>query len=97
MHAMNDVCKGVEDLANVRMDVTDQHVDASDSRVKKDVSDVKKLLEWFLFHNPFPYINKILSIASGVVSDNKINCHQAREVGIAAMSKKQDKHSTTQY
>ncbi|CAH0562948.1 unnamed protein product [Brassicogethes aeneus] len=32
MHAMNTVCERLEDLANVRMDTTEQHVDASDSR-----------------------------------------------------------------
>ncbi|KAK4885458.1 hypothetical protein RN001_001729 [Aquatica leii] len=87
MHAMNTVCDGLEDLANVRMNTTDQHVDASDSRVKKDAKDIKILLDWFSSHDPFPKINKILSIASGVVGDDKINCHKAREVGIASMSK----------
>lgn len=69
------------------MDTTDQHVDANDSRVKKDVKDIKILLDWFSSHNPFPKINKILSIASGVVGDDKINCYKDREVGIASMSK----------
>ena len=87
MHAMNTVCEGLEDLADVRMDTTDQHVDASDSRVKKDAKDIKKLLEWFSSHDPFPEVKEIISIASGVVGDNKINCHKAREVGIASMSK----------
>ena len=69
------------------MNTTDQHVDASDSRVKKDAKDIKKILEWFSSHDPFPEINKILSIASGVVGGNNINCHKAREVGIASISK----------
>lgn len=87
MHAMNTVCDGLEVLANVRMDTADQHVDASDSRVKKNAEDIKKLLDWFSSHDPFPEINKILSIASGVVGNDNINCHKAREVGIASMSK----------
>ena len=49
--------------------------------------DIKKLLEWFSSHDPFPEINKILSIARGVIGGNKINCHKAREAGIASMSK----------
>ncbi|GBM62026.1 hypothetical protein AVEN_220953-1 [Araneus ventricosus] len=44
MHATNTVCEGLEDLANVKMDITDKHVDASDSRVKRDTEDIKKLL-----------------------------------------------------
>ncbi|GBM19601.1 hypothetical protein AVEN_107281-1 [Araneus ventricosus] len=72
MHAMNTVCEGLEDLANVKMDTTDKHVDASDSRVKRDTEDIKKLLEWFLLHDPFPVVEKIISIASGVVGDENV-------------------------
>ncbi|CAH0556725.1 unnamed protein product [Brassicogethes aeneus] len=87
MHAMNTVCEKLEDLANVRMDTTEQHVDASDSRIKKDAKDKRKLLEWFSTHDPFPEVNKIVSIASGIVGDDKINCYKAREVGLASMAK----------
>ncbi|KAL4718517.1 hypothetical protein ACJJTC_010356 [Scirpophaga incertulas] len=84
---MNTVCEGLEDLADVRMDTTDQHVDASDSRVKRDTEDINKLLEWFLLHDPFPVVPRIMSIASGVVGDDKINCHNARAVGLASITK----------
>ncbi|GBM17623.1 hypothetical protein AVEN_80911-1 [Araneus ventricosus] len=87
MHAMNTVCEGLEDLANVKMNTTDKHIDASDSRVKRDTEDIKKLLEWFLLHDPFPVVEKIISIASGVFGDEKINCHNAREVGITSMTR----------
>lgn len=70
MHAMNTVCEKLDDLANVRMDTTEQHVDASDSRMKKDAKDIRKLLEWFSTHDPFPEVSKIVSIASGVVGDD---------------------------
>ncbi|GBM73691.1 hypothetical protein AVEN_168832-1 [Araneus ventricosus] len=72
MHGTNTVCEGLEDLANVKMDTKHKHVDASDSRVKRDNEDIKKLLERFLLHDPFPVVEKIISIASGVVGDEKI-------------------------
>ncbi|GBM56514.1 hypothetical protein AVEN_140588-1 [Araneus ventricosus] len=72
MHAINTVCERLEDLGNVKMDTTDKHVDASDSRVKRDTEDIKKLLEWFLLHDPFPVVEKIISIASGVVGDERV-------------------------
>jgi len=31
-----------------------QHVDASDTRIKRDVQDVKKKLDWFNSHDAFP-------------------------------------------
>ncbi|CAG4943948.1 unnamed protein product [Parnassius apollo] len=55
--------------------------------MKKDSQDIQSLLEWFSLHDPFPEVNRIVSIASGIVGDDKINCHKAREVGIACMSK----------
>uniref|UniRef100_A0A6P7FJD1 Uncharacterized protein LOC114328610 n=1 Tax=Diabrotica virgifera virgifera TaxID=50390 RepID=A0A6P7FJD1_DIAVI len=87
MHAMNTVCERLEDLANVIMDTTEQHVDASDSRVNKDAKDIQKLLEWFSTHDPFPEVDKIVSIASGVVGDSTINGYKAREIGLDSISK----------
>ncbi|GBM57017.1 hypothetical protein AVEN_146044-1 [Araneus ventricosus] len=69
------------------MDTSDKRVDASDSRVKRGTEDIKKLLERFLLHDPFTVVKKIISIASGVVGDEKINCHSAREVGITSMTR----------
>ncbi|GBM25439.1 hypothetical protein AVEN_245841-1 [Araneus ventricosus] len=84
---VSTVCKEMEDLVNVKMDTTDKHVNASDSRLKIDTEDIKKILEWFLLHDPFPVVENIISIASGVVGDEKINCHNAREVGITSMTR----------
>lgn len=84
---MNTVGEGLEDFANVKMDTTVQHVDASDFRIKRDIKDIKKLFEWFSLHDSFPEVKKIISIASGVDGVKTINCHNAREVGIASMNK----------
>lgn len=72
MHAINTVCEALEELSNVKMDTTDQYVDASDSRVTKDAEDIQKLLEWFSSHNPFPEVNNLLSVASAVVGNDKL-------------------------
>ena len=40
---MNTLCEGLEDLADIKTYTTDQHVDASDSRIKKDDKDIEKL------------------------------------------------------
>ncbi|CAG5000556.1 unnamed protein product [Parnassius apollo] len=85
MRAMNTVCDKLEDIANVRMDTTEQHVDASDSLVKKDARDIRRLLEWFSTHDPFPEVNKIVSIASGVVGDDQ---------EVASTSSKANDHAT---
>lgn len=85
MHAMNSVCEELEDLCNIKLDTTDQHVDARDSRVERDITDVTKLMEWFSCHNPFPQFPHIMSISSGIIGDDNINCHQAYQVGLISM------------
>jgi len=86
MHAMNGVCEGIEKLCNVNLDTTDQHIDARDSRIERDNEDVQKLIEWFTCHDPFPKINHIMSIASGIIGDDKINCYNAYEIGLIFMN-----------
>lgn len=85
MYAMNNVCEEIEKFCNVSLDTTDQHVNAKDSRVQRDNTDVKKVIEWFAFHDPFSKINQILSIANGILGDDKINCYNAYETDLVLM------------
>lgn len=55
--------------------------------IHENAKYIRKLLELFSIHDPFPEVNKIVSIASDVVGDDKINCYKAREVGLASMAK----------
>ncbi|KYN00649.1 hypothetical protein ALC62_08572 [Cyphomyrmex costatus] len=85
MYAMNTVCEGMETFCNVSLDTADQHVDARDSRINRDNADVKKLVEWFASHNPFPKTNQIMSLATGIVGNDEINCHDAYNIGHISM------------
>jgi len=87
MHATNAVCEGIEKFCNISLDIADQHVDARDSRIKRDDADVQKIIEWFSSHDPFPQIPQIISIATSIVGDEKINCFNAYEVGLNSMQK----------
>ena len=46
-----------------------------------------KIAEWLSQHNPFPQVDSLLSINSGVVGDETLNCHMAQEIGAAAIAK----------
>lgn len=87
MHAKNTVCNELEVFVNVRIDTTDQYVDASDSLVKKYAKAIKIHFDWFSSRYLSPKINKTLSNVFGVFGDDKVNCHKAREDRIALMSK----------
>lgn len=54
---------------------------------KKGYQLVAKIAEWLAQHNPFPQVDSLLSINSGVVGINTLNCHMAQEIGTLAMAK----------
>ena len=43
-HALNPGCKQLVGLLNVRMHTTDQHIDAIDARVKKDIKKTSRVV-----------------------------------------------------
>lgn len=42
-------------------------------------------MTFFNVHNPFPETPNIMSITSGVVGDDSVNCHRALEIGIDSL------------
>ncbi|CAH2086035.1 unnamed protein product [Euphydryas editha] len=87
MYATNTICEEIERFCNISFDSVDQHVDARDSRIKRDDTDVNELVGWFTLHNPFPNTNQLVSLASGIVGNDQINCHRAHEIGLQSMVK----------
>lgn len=81
MTSVHNVCQEIEDFCGVLFDTTDQHVDMRESRIQRDSVDLAKLMTWFQNHNPFPRIDEIRSISTGIVGDNRINCHLPQELG----------------
>lgn len=87
MYATNTICEEMEKFCNISLESTEQHVDSRDSRVKKDNADVNILFDWFKLHDPFPNTTQLISIASGIVGNEQINCHRAYEIGLESMKK----------
>lgn len=55
--------------------------------MKKDNADVNILFDWFKLHDPFPNTTQLISIASGIVGNEQINCHRSYEIGLESMKK----------
>lgn len=49
--------------------------------------DIRKLMDWLCQYFPFPEVNELMSISTGIIGDKKINCHISQEVSIASISK----------
>lgn len=75
----------MEVFCGVHSETTDQHVDMGPSRVARDNSDIKKLSNWLADLLPFPKSEELMSIISGTVAQENVNCYLARSVGITCM------------
>lgn len=82
---MVDICSQVENFCGVRFESSDQHVDARDSRIARDFGDLGKLKAWIKIRDPFPYTDKLISLATGLVGGEDVNAHDAFLVGKASI------------
>lgn len=82
---MVDICSEMQKFCDVQFNSSDQHVDVRDSRIDRDREDSAKLIAWFDLHNPFPHTEQIVSLATGLVGGDHVNCHDAFAVGIASI------------
>ncbi|GBO40952.1 hypothetical protein AVEN_42594-1 [Araneus ventricosus] len=47
----------------------------------RDTSDLKKFLIWLQQHSPFNQSKELISLSSGIVADDRVNCNSAEELG----------------
>lgn len=84
---LHNVCDEVEKFCDVAFSSSEQHVEMRSSRINRDSDDAKNLMDWLCQHSPFPEVKELMSISTGVIGDEKINCHMSQEVGSAGISK----------
>lgn len=85
MPVMQKVSESIEDFVGIKSSSSEQHVDARPTRQNRDNADVQQLLGWFQSHDPFPVVNRIVSLSTGVVGGDEINCHKARAIGMEGL------------
>uniref|UniRef100_A0A1B6EQB8 Uncharacterized protein n=1 Tax=Cuerna arida TaxID=1464854 RepID=A0A1B6EQB8_9HEMI len=81
MVATQNICEEVERFCNVSFTTSEQHVELRTSRINRDNRNVNKLVSWFQQHCPFPEKTYLMSLSTGLVGDDRINCHNAEEIG----------------
>lgn len=65
-----------------------QHVELSESRKKSDELDIGNFTSWLRQHRPFTKLSgELVSLSSGFVSDNSVNCINAYEMGLRTVQK----------
>ncbi|CAG9770015.1 unnamed protein product [Ceutorhynchus assimilis] len=85
MPTIMEVSQQVESFCGVSFCTTEQHVDARLSRITRDNSDCKKFVDWFLCHNPFPVGEYVMSLSTGVIGDENVNCHLSDQIGSSSL------------
>lgn len=86
MPIVTTVSQQIEDLCGLSFRTCEQHTDARDSRIIRDNKDVHKLVDWFKSHDPFTVSEFVISISTGILGDETINCHKAFEIGNSSMN-----------
>ncbi|GBM96978.1 hypothetical protein AVEN_184918-1 [Araneus ventricosus] len=66
---LQNICFEIEKFCDVKL-TSSEHVDTRPSRIARDNEDVAKLSQWLSEHNPFPKIDVIMSIYSGIVGED---------------------------
>lgn len=84
---LHNVCDEIEKFCGISIETTEQHVDIRSARIVRDNEDLKKLINWFSQHSPFPKVDELMSISTGVIGDKTINCHKSQEIGMLGISK----------
>jgi hypothetical protein len=86
------ICDAVEQFSVVDFVSSEQHVDSRESNLHRDKTDAQKMMDWFRQHPPFPNTPELVSISTGIVGDDTINCYMSKEVGVECISSIVDKN-----
>lgn len=80
------VVDAVENFSGAFSRTSEQHVELRESRKVRDHKDLLEMMAWLHSHNPFKTSSNLLvSIATGLVGDDSVNCDEAQDRGVAAM------------
>lgn len=79
------LCESVERFSGIQTCSSYQHVELRDSRIKKDEEDLQTFIKWLHHHSPFIRTEGLLSLSTGMVAPEHINCYKAKDIGKQVM------------
>ena len=81
-HHTGAIHEGMTQLTNVHNGNSDQHMELSEAKKKRDSEDGEKIYVWLKEHNPFTTIDsRLRSISTGITSQSELTCDKAEEIG----------------
>ncbi|GBM72192.1 hypothetical protein AVEN_203270-1 [Araneus ventricosus] len=89
---VNGDATAIEDFCGLSFTTSEHNTDAKDSRILHGNEEVQKLTRWFESENPFSFSDFVISISTGILGDETINCLIGFECGNSSMSCKVGKN-----
>jgi hypothetical protein len=78
----SEVSQSVFEIAGVDTNAEDGHRDLAASQIKRDMSDIQKLLQVFVERGPYEKTTKnLVSLSTGLVAEESVNASDAKNVG----------------
>lgn len=92
MPLLMDIFEALQDLTNTTFSTSEQHKagkhdNGGTKRKNQDQIDCQKIEEWFQSHPPFNENEKIMSLYTGIIGDEYVNCYNAFKIGSDAVGK----------
>ncbi len=83
MPATASISQAMQEFTSVRYTGSEQHKEASNTRIEQDRKDTEAILNYLVDRNPFQAnaSNTLHSISSGMEAGDKVNVDKAKEVG----------------
>lgn len=85
MPSVFNVMDCLENYCDFKSVSSEQHVDLSASRIRRDERDIKHFIFWLNKRAPFQIRSNLMSLSTGIVGENDIDCHMAFEKGRKGM------------
>ncbi|KAG5862901.1 hypothetical protein JTB14_009844 [Gonioctena quinquepunctata] len=86
------VCEQIENYCGVSFETSHQHHGLSSARSIRDDKDCAGMIRivpklWLQEHFPFPESSNLFSLSTGIVADERIDCHEAWEKGMRGIGR----------
>ena len=82
VYKRQEICSQLEVFVSHEYTGIGQHSSAWHSSVKRDVKGLEIFEKWLKDHQSLvPRNHNVMSLATGIIGDDRINCHRSEEVG----------------
>lgn len=76
-----EISKAIQDFCGTTYHTSNQHKEAGESRIDRDISDTQEIISFLVERNPFTKDPVLRNIDTGVAADPTVNVDSAKDIG----------------